>query len=66
MIPKSGYRFWEKIMLHGERRVTILCGSGCAGAHDELLARDVPDGPSIRLDVVVFSYNRPGSGTCHV
>jgi pyruvate dehydrogenase (quinone) len=24
-------------MLNGERRVTILCGSGCAGAHDELL-----------------------------
>jgi pyruvate dehydrogenase (quinone) len=25
-------------MLNGERRVTILCGSGCQGAHDELLA----------------------------
>jgi pyruvate dehydrogenase (quinone) len=25
-------------LLSGERRVTILCGSGCAGAHDELLA----------------------------
>src|ERR1700743_3788954 len=25
-------------MLNGESRVTILCGSGCAGAHDELLA----------------------------
>ena len=24
-------------MLNGESRVTILCGSGCAGAHDELL-----------------------------
>jgi pyruvate dehydrogenase (quinone) len=24
-------------MLSGESRVTILCGSGCAGAHDELL-----------------------------
>jgi pyruvate dehydrogenase (quinone) len=25
-------------MLNGESRVTILCGSGCQGAHDELLA----------------------------
>jgi pyruvate dehydrogenase (quinone) len=25
-------------LLNGESRVTILCGSGCAGAHDELLA----------------------------
>jgi pyruvate dehydrogenase (quinone) len=25
-------------LLNGDRRVTILCGSGCAGAHDELLA----------------------------
>ncbi len=25
-------------MLNGETRITILCGSGCAGAHDELLA----------------------------
>jgi len=25
-------------LLKGESRVTILCGSGCAGAHDELLA----------------------------
>ena len=25
-------------MLNGDKRVTILCGSGCAGAHDELLA----------------------------
>jgi len=25
-------------MLNGERRVTILCGAGCQGAHDELLA----------------------------
>jgi pyruvate dehydrogenase (quinone) len=25
-------------MLNGEGRVTILCGSGCQGAHDELLA----------------------------
>jgi len=25
-------------LLNGEKRVTILCGSGCAGAHDELLA----------------------------
>jgi pyruvate dehydrogenase (quinone) len=24
--------------LNGEGRVTVLCGSGCAGAHDELLA----------------------------
>jgi pyruvate dehydrogenase (quinone) len=24
-------------MLNGESRVTILCGAGCAGAHDELL-----------------------------
>jgi pyruvate dehydrogenase (quinone) len=26
------------VMLNGDQRVTILCGSGCAGAHDELLA----------------------------
>ncbi|HTS93756.1 MAG TPA: ubiquinone-dependent pyruvate dehydrogenase [Stellaceae bacterium] len=25
-------------LLNGGRRVTLLCGSGCAGAHDELLA----------------------------
>jgi pyruvate dehydrogenase (quinone) len=25
-------------LLNGESRVTILCGSGCPGAHDELLA----------------------------
>jgi pyruvate dehydrogenase (quinone) len=25
-------------LLNGERRITILCGSGCQGAHDELLA----------------------------
>src|SRR5438477_9910559 len=25
-------------LLNGEKRVTILCGSGCAGAHDALLA----------------------------
>ena len=25
-------------MLNGDKRVTMLCGSGCAGAHDELLA----------------------------
>jgi pyruvate dehydrogenase (quinone) len=25
-------------MLNGDSRVTVLCGSGCAGAHDELLA----------------------------
>jgi pyruvate dehydrogenase (quinone) len=25
-------------LLNGDRRVTILCGSGCAGAHNELLA----------------------------
>jgi len=25
-------------LLNGDGRVTILCGSGCAGAHDELLA----------------------------
>jgi pyruvate dehydrogenase (quinone) len=25
-------------LLNGEKRVTILCGSGCQGAHDELLA----------------------------
>jgi pyruvate dehydrogenase (quinone) len=24
-------------LLNGEKRVTVLCGSGCAGAHDELL-----------------------------
>ena len=27
-------------LLNGEGRVTILCGSGCAGAHNELLALD--------------------------
>ena len=25
-------------MLNGQGRITVLCGSGCAGAHDELLA----------------------------
>jgi pyruvate dehydrogenase (quinone) len=25
-------------LLNGEKRVTFLCGSGCAGAHDELMA----------------------------
>jgi len=25
-------------LLNGKKRVTVLCGSGCAGAHDELLA----------------------------
>jgi pyruvate dehydrogenase (quinone) len=25
-------------LLHGDSRVTMLCGSGCEGAHDELLA----------------------------
>jgi pyruvate dehydrogenase (quinone) len=25
-------------LLNGDSRVTVLCGSGCAGAHDELLA----------------------------
>ncbi|MDQ8727798.1 ubiquinone-dependent pyruvate dehydrogenase [Bradyrhizobium sp. LHD-71] len=25
-------------LLNGEKRITILCGSGCEGAHDELLA----------------------------
>src|SRR6185503_2171442 len=25
-------------MLNGDERVTVLCGSGCAGAHNELLA----------------------------
>src|SRR5215469_295127 len=25
-------------LLNGDRRVTLLCGSGCAGAHDELVA----------------------------
>ena len=25
-------------LLNGKGRITILCGSGCAGAHDELLA----------------------------
>jgi pyruvate dehydrogenase (quinone) len=25
-------------LLNGDKRITLLCGSGCAGAHDELLA----------------------------
>jgi pyruvate dehydrogenase (quinone) len=29
-------------MLNGDGRVTILCGSGCQGAHDELLALGEP------------------------
>ena len=34
---------WKEIdrlatLLNGNKRVTLLCGSGCAGAHDELLA----------------------------
>ena len=38
MIPSPSDLERLATLLNGESRVTILCGSGCAGAHDELLA----------------------------
>jgi pyruvate dehydrogenase (quinone) len=38
MIPSSPDLERLAALLNGESRVTILCGSGCAGAHDQLLA----------------------------
>jgi pyruvate dehydrogenase (quinone) len=38
VVPKKGELDRLATLLNGEDRVTILCGSGCAGAHDELLA----------------------------
>ena len=38
MIPSASDLGRLAAMLNGDSRVTLLCGSGCAGAHDELLA----------------------------
>jgi pyruvate dehydrogenase (quinone) len=38
MVPPAADVERLAAMLNGEVRVTILCGSGCAGAHEELLA----------------------------
>jgi pyruvate dehydrogenase (quinone) len=38
VIPESGDLDRLAALANGEGRVTILCGSGCADAHDELLA----------------------------
>ena len=38
MVPAQSDLDRLAAMLNGESRVTILCGSGCASAHDELLA----------------------------
>ena len=38
MVPAAADLDRLAAMLNGEARVTILCGSGCAGAHEELLA----------------------------
>src|SRR5690349_220020 len=46
-------------LLNGEGQVTVLCGSGCQGAHDELLAaRRAPQGPD--------GACTPGQGTCRM
>jgi pyruvate dehydrogenase (quinone) len=37
-IPAAADLHHLATLLDGNRRVTILCGSGCAGAHEELLA----------------------------
>jgi pyruvate dehydrogenase (quinone) len=38
VMPEKGALERLAALLNGGRRVTILCGSGCAGAHNELLA----------------------------
>jgi pyruvate dehydrogenase (quinone) len=38
VMPEKGDLDRLAALLNGEGKVTILCGSGCAGAHDELLA----------------------------
>jgi len=38
MVPERADLERLAAMLNGDARVTILCGSGCAGAHDALLA----------------------------
>jgi pyruvate dehydrogenase (quinone) len=38
VIPESSDLDRLAGLLNGDKRVTILCGSGCAGAHNELLA----------------------------
>jgi pyruvate dehydrogenase (quinone) len=38
VMPESGDLDRLAALLNSEGKVTILCGSGCAGAHDELLA----------------------------
>ena len=37
-MPEKGDLDRLAAVLNGRGKVTILCGSGCAGAHDELLA----------------------------
>ncbi|HET9148761.1 MAG TPA: ubiquinone-dependent pyruvate dehydrogenase [Acetobacteraceae bacterium] len=38
LVPSSGEVERLAALLNGAKRVTLLCGSGCEGAHDELLA----------------------------
>ena len=38
MVPSASDLDRLAAMLNGDGRVTLLCGSGCAGAHDELMA----------------------------
>ena len=38
MVPSASDLDRLAALLNGDGRVTLLCGSGCAGAHDELLA----------------------------
>jgi pyruvate dehydrogenase (quinone) len=38
VVPKAAELQALADLLNGANRVTLLCGSGCAGAHDELLA----------------------------
>jgi pyruvate dehydrogenase (quinone) len=38
VVPEKSDLHRLAALLNGEGQVTILCGSGCAGAHDELLA----------------------------
>jgi len=38
MVPRASDLDRLAAMLNGDGRVTLLCGSGCAGAHDDLIA----------------------------
>jgi pyruvate dehydrogenase (quinone) len=38
VLPVQGELDQLAVLLNASKRVTLLCGSGCAGAHDELLA----------------------------